>query len=401
MILVAKYIITGDGRTLLKDHAVRVEGDKITEVGPLGEMLQKYPGEPVEDYGDATILPGLIDLHQHLGTYIHYSNVLQFNDFLLAYKALHAAQEAFAVGVTTIRDVSSDHLLVEKMRQAAKLGYVVVPRLYHCDRGITMTGGHADQITNIKNECEVADGIDELRKAIRGQLRAGADWIKVMDSHRVLTRPEFSQEELDFIVQETHRLERKCCVHAGVGPSVQMSIDAGFDTIEHATFMTEDQAKQMKEKGLAWIPTIITYTWAAEVYADENNQPVQNAPQSIKNFWWFFQLASQSYRDNFKKLYDTGVFVGAGTDMVMAGSPPAPLAMELEYYVRYGVPVLEAIKCGTANNAKILDAEDRFGMIREGLSADILVCEGDVSSDIKQLQKVKKVFLEGKCRYEA
>ena len=83
-------------------------------------------------------MPGLIDLHQHLGTYIHYANVLQFNDFLLAYKAFKAAQDAFSVGVTTIRDVSSDHLLVEKMRQANKLGYIDVPRLYHCDRGICL-----------------------------------------------------------------------------------------------------------------------------------------------------------------------------------------------------------------------------------------------------------------------
>lgn len=188
MILTAKTIVTGDGETVLRGHAVRIDATgKIAEVSPRQALAAAHPEEQILDFGDATILPGLIDMHIHLGSYIHYPDALRFNDHLIAYKALYAAQSALTVGVTTVRDMSSDHLLCEKLRYAGQKGYVTIPRIFHCDRGLTMTGGHGDQITNLKNECEVADGVDEIRKVIRKQLRAGADWIKLMSSHRVMT----------------------------------------------------------------------------------------------------------------------------------------------------------------------------------------------------------------------
>lgn len=212
-------------------------------------------------------------MHIHLGSYIHYPDALRFNDHLIAYKALYAAQSALTVGVTTVRDMSSDHLLCEKLRYAGQKGYVTIPRIFHCDRGLTMTGGHGDQITNLKNECEVADGVDEIRKVIRKQLRAGADWIKLMSSHRVMTRPEYTQEELNAAVEETHRLERKCAIHAGRRP-VGGHGDRGGLRHDRARHLPDPRAGRRDEaQGLAWIPTIITYTDAYDRYKDADGQP--------------------------------------------------------------------------------------------------------------------------------
>ena len=400
MILTAKTIVTGDGETVLRGHAVRIDATgKIAEVSPRQALAAAHPEEQILDFGDATILPGLIDMHIHLGSYIHYPDALRFNDHLIAYKALYAAQSALTVGVTTVRDMSSDHLLCEKLRYAGQKGYVTIPRIFHCDRGLTMTGGHGDQITNLKNECEVADGVDEIRKVIRKQLRAGADWIKLMSSHRVMTRPEYTQEELNAAVEETHRLERKCAIHAGVGPSVGMAIEAGFDTIEHATYLTLEQAAEMKRKGRAWIPTIITYTDAYDRYKDADGSPGPDAPLPVRSFWSFFKSAAESYKTNFKAIYDLGVTIAAGTDMVLFGAPPAPVAKELAFMVDYGITPVQAIRLGTHNGAKLLDIENSVGLVKAGLNADLLVCDGDASADIRSLQRVRRVLMSGKTVY--
>ncbi|MEG7531100.1 MAG: amidohydrolase family protein, partial [Hungatella sp.] len=134
MILAAKTIVTGDGKTVLTDSAVLVQNGKILEIGNAEEMKKNHPDETVKDYGDATILPGLIDMHIHLGgSWRHRPDAMYFDDHLISYFALAAAQNAFGVGVTTLRDVGSEHLLCEKMRYAGKQGFVEIPRLIHTD----------------------------------------------------------------------------------------------------------------------------------------------------------------------------------------------------------------------------------------------------------------------------
>ncbi|TQQ83912.1 amidohydrolase family protein [Peptacetobacter hominis] len=399
MILKAKYIITGDGKTVLKNNAVVLdEYGKIKMVGSLENVSKEFPDEEVKDFGESTILPGLFDMHVHLGYWYSQPDSFNYGEQLIMLYALQHAQAAFERGITSIRDLSSAHGVCKNLKLAAEKGFITIPRLTHTDTGICMTGGHAWE------EVEQVDGPWEVRKEIRKQVRDGAEWVKVLTSHRTHT-PEFTQEELNAAVDECHRRGIKCAVHAGTNPNIQMCINAGFDTIEHATFMTEDHAKQMAEKGIAWTPTIMAYTLLYDI-CKENIEKNAGAPvndpvmQKEMKDYEYFEPAYKAYRDNFKKFYDTGVTVIAGTDMVMYNSPFMPINRELQYMVEYGITPVQAIQTATSNPAKVLGVENERGLIKDGLDADILVVEGNLSEDIKCLNNVKYVMLGGKKVFE-
>ncbi|MGN0331655.1 MAG: amidohydrolase family protein [Lachnospiraceae bacterium] len=400
MIISAKYLMTGDGKTVLEDKAVLTGADgKIKKIASKEDLVKEFPDEEVKEYGDATILPGLFDMHVHLAYWYSQPDSFNYNDQMITLYALQHAQAAFERGITSVRDLSSYHGVCKNLKLAAEKGFITVPKITHTDTGMCMTGGHAcDEVPEV-------DGPWEVRKEIRKQVRDGAEWVKILTTHRSHI-PEFTQEELDAAVDECHRRGIKCAVHAGTNPGIQMCIDAGFDTIEHATFMTVDHAKQMAEKGIAWTPTIMAYTLLYEICKEkmENhagtpvNDPVM---QKEINDYQYFEPAYKAYRDNFKKFYDTGVTVIAGTDMVMYQSPLLPLPRELQYMVEYGITPIQAIQTATSNPAKVLGVENERGLIKEGLDADILVVGGDLSKDIKCLNDVKLVTMDGKRVFEA
>lgn len=399
MIICAKYLMTGDGKTVLNDKAVLTGSDgKIAKIGTKEELVKEYPEEEVKDYGDATLLPGLCDMHVHLGYYYSQPDSFNYSPELIELYALQHAQAAFERGITSVRDMCSKHGICKSLQMAAEKGFITVPRITQVDAGMCMTGGHG------WDEVEQVDGPWEIRKEIRKQARDGAQWIKILTTHRSHI-PEFTQEELDAAVDEAHRRGIKIGVHAGTNPGIQMCIDAGFDTIEHATFMTVDHAKQMAEKGIAWTPTIMAYTLLYDICKEnlEKNagKPVNDpVMQKEMNDYQYFEPAYKAYRDNFKAFYDTGVTVIAGTDMVMYGSPLLPLPRELQYMVEYGITPVQAIQTATSNPAKVLGVENERGLVKEGLDADLLVVGGDLSKDITRLNDVKLVTLGGKRVFE-
>ena len=397
MILRAKYLITGDGRTCLQDQAVYLDKEgKIGWIGDAAEAAGRYPEEMVKDYGEATILPGLFDMHVHFGYYYSQPDLDNYDDYMVAYYALEQAKQSLRLGITTVRDLSCPPNLMKQLRLAGQKGYVTVPRIIHADAGICMTGGHGHQ-----DGVEEADSPWGVRAAIRRQLRAGADWVKILTSNRG-DIPEFTQEELDAAVDEAHRQGVKIAVHSGTQPSIQMCIDAGFDTIEHGTFLTEAQARQMAEKGIACTPTITAYTYLyeqtkqmIEAGVDMDNPIAARAVHDQA----FFKPAFEAYRDNFKKLYDTGVTVLAGSDMVLYKAPPLPIHQELGYMVDYGITPVEAVRTATYNAASVLRIEKETGSLKEGLAGDLLVVKGDVSKNIRALDDVLEVYLAGKTVY--
>ena len=395
MIICAKYLMTGDGETVLEGQAVLTGGDgKIKKIAPKEELVQDFPEEEVKDYGEATLLPGLCDMHVHLAYWYSQPDSFNYNEQMITLYALQHAQAAFERGITSVRDMSSYHGVCRSLKLAQEKGFITIPRITHTDTGMCMTGGHAcDEVPEV-------DGPWEVRKEIRKQVRDGAEWVKILTTHRSHI-PEFTQEELNAAVDECHRRGIKCGVHAGTNPGIQMCIDAGFDTIEHATFMTVDHAKQMAEKGIAWTPTIMAYTLLYDICKEnlEKNagKPV-NDPVMQKEMkdYQYFEPAYKAYRDHFKEFYDTGVTVIAGTDMVMYQSPLLPLPRELQYMVEYGITPVQAIQTATSNPAKVLGVENERGLVKEGLDADLLVVGGDLSKDITCLNDVKLVTLGGK-----
>lgn len=399
MIIAAKYLMTGDGVSVLKDKAVLTGSDgKIQKIDSKEALTKEFPREELKDYGDATLLPGLFDMHVHLAYWYSQPDSFNYNDQLVMLYALQHAQSAFERGITSVRDMSSAHGVCRTLKLAAEKGFVTVPRITHTDTGMSMTGGHGWE------EVEQVDGPWEIRKEIRRQVRDGAEWVKILTTHRSHI-PEFTQEELNAAVDECHRRGIKCGVHAGTNPGIQMCIDAGFDTIEHATFMTVDHAKQMAEKGIAWTPTIMAYTLLYDI-CKENIEKNAGAPvndpvmQKEMKDYQYFEPAYKAYKEHFKEFYDTGVTVIAGTDMVMYQSPLLPLPRELQYMVEYGITPVQAIQTATSNPAKVLGVENERGLIKEGLDADLLVVDGDLSKDITRLNDVKLVTLGGRKVFE-
>ena len=331
MILMADHLLTGDGATHRADAALRLdEKGRIAWIGSRREAAERWPQEEKKDYGEATLLPGLFDMHVHLGYYYSQPDLFNYDDYMLAYYALNEAHRALRRGITTIRDVSSPSGLLKQLRLAGEKGFVTVPRIIHTDTGMCMTGGHGhdDGIVEV-------DGVDEIRKEIRKQRRDGADWIKVLTSNREPV-PEFTQEELDAAADECRRRGIKCAVHAGLQPAIQMCIDAGFTSIEHGTFLTLEQAKQMAEKGIYWTPTITAYTVLYEFCKkaiEEGVDPGNRIAVKAMHDMAYFEPAYNAYKNNFKKFYDTGVTVVAGTAMVLYGAPAYPLNRELALMV--------------------------------------------------------------------
>ena len=394
MIYTADTLITGDGVTVIPEGAVSVNpAGAIAQVGTLAELTAAHPEEEVERFPGCTLLPGLIDMHVHFGYYYSQPDIAIYDDFMIALYGARQARLALGKGITTVRDVSSSKNLCIQIRRAAEKGYFPAPRIFQTDTGICMTGGHGHDDGIIE-----VDGPWAIRRAIRQQIRDGADWIKLLTTNRG-DIPEFTQEELDAAVDECHRVGVKCAIHAGTNPGMQMSIDAGFDTIEHGTFLTMEQVLQMKEKGIAWTPTITAYTVLYEYTLEKMNQGVDPGDRigakAIRDMA-FFEPAYFYYKNHFKEFYKTGVTVLAGTDMVLRDAPAYPIDRELSLMVEYGITPVQAIQTATGNPAKVLDRADEFGTLAPGLTADLLVVEGNAAEEIGALSRVRAVYQAGK-----
>ncbi|MEJ8544976.1 metal-dependent hydrolase family protein [Brevibacillus borstelensis] len=394
-LLLADRVIIGDGEQVIEEAAVTIdESGRIVAVDTEEEALKKYSQADVNRYSGCTILPGLIDLHVHIGYWWSKPDAAQYTDGMIALLAASNLREALSLGVTTIRDVAAPDGLCGTLKRAVNKKMIVSPRLFEVNQGIIMTGGHG---WPLKGGLREANGPWEVRTAVREQVKAGADWIKLMTSDRTPT-PEFTQEELDAAVDEAHRLGRKCCVHASLQPAIQMAIDAGFDTIEHATFLTVEQARQMTEKGQVWVPTMVTFFQIADHFkkAAEEQAVVKGLvnEQFMKQAEFFLE-SQKAYRENFAKLMETGIKIATGTDIVLDGYPITPVAEEIRLMVELGMHPLKAIQAATQNAAEVLDQGDKFGIVKTGYLADLLVVKGDPSADCTALSQVQEVFLEG------
>lgn len=396
-LLIADRLIIGDGSQVLNHAAIAInKHGKVIKVDTEAKLIQQFPQAEVSRYNGCTILPGLIDLHVHVAYPWKKQDYTKYNDELIALMASAHLREALSLGVTTVRDVAAPHGLGHTLKKAAEENFILSPRFYGVNQAICMTGGHGWALEGTIQE---ANGPWEVRAAVREQVKAGADWIKVMTSHRTST-PEFTQEELDAIVDESHRLGRKCCVHASLQPAIPMAIQAGFDTIEHGTFLTVEQAEQMAEKGITWVPTLVTFFRIANYYSkliEQNDAPLKN--ENVSNEAKFFIESEKTYRKNFKKLMKTGVRIATGTDVVFDNYPITPVYEEIALMVELGMQPLDAIKSATQTAAEALGVGNQIGLLAPDYAADVLIIEGNPLTKMSQLRQVREVFLEGKSVY--
>ena len=367
-------VFDGCGNTL-ENHGVLVDGQKISRVAPLGEF-EGYSGEKV-DTSSGTLLPGLIDCHVHLvysGEADPKSHLLKLGPGQIVINALENAQKTLRSGITSIRDLGGRDFLEFAVRDACNSGRQTGPTIKAAGRMICMTGGHRNAFGR------VADGPDEVLKAVREQIHAGSDVIKLMATGGVMTpgvNPEdahYSEEEMRVGVNEGHRFNRKCASHAQGSAGILNAVKAGMDSIEHGIFMTQECLDAMLKEQTYLVPTLAAVN---NIFLNRDNGiPDFIVEKTIR--------VRERHHQSIKMFYQSGGKMAMGTD---AGTPfnvHGDNCKELEYMVDLGVTNVNALKISTSNAADLMDLQDR-GMIREGYYADLLIVSGNPVEDISKV----------------
>jgi imidazolonepropionase-like amidohydrolase len=395
-VLLCKLLIDGTGRTF-SDAAITIEGDRIVAIGKKANLPKNAV---VIDLDDFTILPGLIDLHVHpnLTTGDYQVDHLRGSSASKALMGLRNVQDLLAAGWTTLRVAGDGDVGYANMeiRNAINKGLFVGPRIFGAAHYLSVTGGGGD-INFISHEQKIiadgliADGPDEIRRAVRNEIKYGSDWIKLLVTGAYMSAGDnpknvhFSEEKLRAAVEEAGRRDVPVMAHAHAAEGIKMAVRAGVRTIEHGSFLDEEAMDLMIRHGTWLIPTLSIFLYYQEELPD--NKATQKATETGK------KNKEQQYR-NLQLAVKKGVKFGLGSDDV--GWPATYSAKEFAEYVKLGMTPMQAIMCGTKINAEILKKDGELGTVEPGKYADLIAVKGDPLKDISELQRVKFVMIGGK-----
>ena len=379
----------------LDDVVVLVEGDRVAKVG---SGLAVPTGWETVDLGGATLLPGLIDVHTHLtsqsGNY--YEDQFRRSPIDIAVRAHVYARRTLEAGFTTVRDVGAPELVDVALRNAIADGTVEGPRMAVATLALSATGGHGDlngfsPYLRFEEMSGIADGPDELRKAVRRNVKNGADWIKVLAGAGVLSEeesagaPQYSQAELDAVVDEAAMWGRKVAAHAHGAEAIKRAVRAGVASVEHGGLVDEEGVRLMKEKGTYIVPDIITDVYILEHGAE------QGLPQKIIDKERQLRVSQDA---NWTRAFRAGVKFAFGTDAGVY--PHGENARQFALLVQHlGITPLDAIRMATVNAAELLGWSDRVGRIAPGAYADLIAVDGDPLKDVSELERVRWVMKDG------
>src|SRR5499427_1099118 len=380
---------------LRANQVVVIEGDKITHVGPASEV-KAAAGDTTIDLPEATLLPGLIDMHTHLTfdlTSLGYEGLA----ISTAREALHGARNArrtLEAGYTTVRNVGAKDYADIALRDAINDGDVIGPRIVASGPALGITGGHCDEnllppAFHLQGD-GVADGIEAVQHKVREVIKYGANVIKICATGGVLSKgddPNASQytlEEMKAIVADAHRLGRKVAAHAHGAEGVRWASEAGVDSIEHGHLMDDASIATLKKNGTYLVPTLYLMDW------QRANAATVNLPEYARRK---MEMVSEKGQAAAKKAFQAGVKIGMGTDAAVY--PHGLNAHELEVYVRLGMTPLQAIQTATINDADLLGWSDKVGTLEAGRFADLIAVDGDPLQDVTTLEHVKFVMKGG------
>jgi imidazolonepropionase-like amidohydrolase len=395
VILHAARLLDVKTGTILSDQVIVIEGDKITTVGPAKSVKAPSDGSWIE-LPNATVLPGLIDCHTHLtinpnlfgpaGLHISYPRS--------ALIGARNAQVTLKAGFTTVRNLAADGYADVALRDAINAGDVPGPRMLASGPALSITGGHWDEnylaphfaFTNDG----VADGVNQVMKKVRENIKYGADVIKVMATGGVVSEgdnpafPQYSPEELKAIVETAHGLGRKVAAHAHAAAGIKNAVHAGADSIEHGSYMNDEEIQLMKEHGTYLVTTVYLHDWVLQ-----NMQSLGYTPNMMEKAKTVIPVAEKNVSHAFK----SGVKVALGTDAAVM--PHGLNAHEFGKMVEMGLTPLQSIQAGTVNAADLLGWADKIGTIEAGKWADIVAVDGDPLRDVTTLEHVKFVMKGG------
>jgi imidazolonepropionase-like amidohydrolase len=382
----AARVFDGVSERVVENGAVVVEDGLIASVGPTRALPSNVE---VVDLGDATLLPGLIDAHVHLvwsASAEPHEVVERESRALTVLRCAANAALHLRAGVTTVRDIGATDGLSIDIARAVELGVIPGPRVVAAGRAIAMTGGHGWFLGR------EADGVEEVRHAVRSELKAGAGCIKLMASGGVYGHaeepgsPQLTVEEMRAGVAEAHKAGRKVAAHAYSAEAINNALDAGVDSIEHGSFLDQTTAERMRERGCYLVPTMSVYE------AMNEKGPELGAPDYIQRKTAEVLDAS---REAFRLAREAGVPVAAGTDCGAPGHLHGTLPEELRLMVEAGATPLEALRHGTSAAADLLGLGEESGALKPGKKADLLAVGGDPLHDIRTLREVRLVLRDG------
>jgi len=367
-----------------------ISGDKIRSVG----ASDVPAGARTIDLGDLTLLPGLIDAHTHLTSDLSGDWVNRSVRELPADAALRGARNArltLLAGFTTVRDVGAGGFADISLMKAIDAGMVIGPRMIPSAHAIGITGGHCDEtgwapgVNELSWKEGVADGVDEVVKAVRYQVKHGAKVIKVCATAGVLSfdatlgAQQLSDEELRAIVQEAHRHGLKVAAHAHGTEGIKAAVRAGVASIEHGSMLDDEAIGLMKRNGTYLVPTAYLLS---TLHFDSMPPAIAAKARQV------IPLAQESHR----RAIRAGVRIALGTDAGVY--PHGDNARELATYVDYGMRPADALRAATINAADLLGVSDR-AVIAAGKLADLIAVRGNPLEDVKTVQQVLWVMKGG------
>jgi imidazolonepropionase-like amidohydrolase len=391
-----------DGREMRTPGLVVISGSRIFGVGPSASVPA---GAQVIDFGDATLSPGFIDAHTHLSFMYnadYRKGLLDGLQKTIPEQTLLATEnlkKTLRAGITTARDVGSTDFIDVGLRNAAANGAIPGPRMLVSVHAIGSTGGHCDGQNGFRpgifgRESSPEDGVinnaDEGRRAVRLNVKYGADVIKICATGGVLSLtdevdiPQLTQEEMNAIVGEAHTLRKKTAAHAHGAEGAKRAIRAGIDSIEHGAFLDDEALDMMKAHGTYYIPTLMAVEGGKEILAKGGYPPSVEAKM---------RAAIESINQVVRKAISKGVRVGMGTDAAVY--PHGRNPEEFHLLTALGMSPLDALRAGTSVDAELLGNLDRIGTLETGKLADIIAMPGAPTQDIRQTEKVFFVMKEG------
>ena len=384
LVIHAKIMIDGISDTPKKDQLITIEDDKITSI----ENYHKTEDEVIEVN---TITPGFFNCHVHIMYPVGFGANKEFTLMEKAFYAQKHCKEYLQSGVTFIRVVGTEENYDLQIKEAIQNDVIQGPHMYCAGKMICMTGGHGWQ------EGIEADGKDACLKAIRTQLKAGVDLIKMMATGGVMTKgvepgnAQFTVDEMKIMVEEAHKAGRKTATHAQGLQGIKNALYAGVDSIEHGCFLDDECLELMKQQNTFLVPTLC----APQCIIDkgvENGVAKYAVDKTLK--------VKDAHVENVKKAYDKGIQIALGTD---AGAPfnyHNNTAYEMELLARLNIPNMDILKIATINSAKCVGVEKDYGSIEVGKQADLVCLEENPLDNISNVRKINRVIQSGKIVVE-
>ncbi len=380
LVIHAKIMIDGISDTPKKDQLITIEDDKITSI----EDYHKTEDEVIEVN---TITPGFFNCHVHILYPVGFDSKKEFSLIEKIFYAQKHCKEYLQSGVTFIRAVGTEENYDLQIKEAIENHVIEGPHMYCAGKMICMTGGHGWQ------EGIEADGKDACLKAVRTQLKAGVDLIKMMATGGVMTKgvepgnAQFNIDEMKIMVEEAHKAGRKTATHAQGLQGIKNALYAGVDSIEHGCFLDDECLELMKQQNTFLVPTLC----APQCIIDkgvENGVAKYAVDKTLK--------VKDAHVESVKKAYDKDIQIALGTD---AGTPfnyHSNTAYEMELLSKLNIPNMDILKIATINSAKCVGVEKDYGSIEVGKQADLVCLNENPLENISNVRKINRVIQSGK-----